>query len=89
MVTAVRRGPLSPQVVFNVNNGAGHVALRSTGPVLCDGLWHHLVARKTKHGLTLRVDGTQYSAANPYPQSTSAETNNPVYLGGVPGESSC
>uniref|UniRef100_A0A3B5RCF0 Laminin G domain-containing protein n=2 Tax=Xiphophorus TaxID=8082 RepID=A0A3B5RCF0_XIPMA len=83
-VDAVGLEMVDGQVVFNVNNGAGRVALRSTGPVLCDGLWHHLVARKTKHGLTLRVDGTQYSAANPYPQSTSAETNNPVYLGGVP-----
>ncbi|XP_054882520.1 laminin subunit alpha-1-like isoform X2 [Poeciliopsis prolifica] len=83
-VDAVGLEMVDGQVAFNVNNGAGRVALRSTGPVLCDGRWHHLVARKTKHGLTLSVDGTQYSAANPYPQSTSAETNNPVYLGGAP-----
>ncbi|XP_014912106.1 laminin subunit alpha-1 isoform X1 [Poecilia latipinna] len=83
-VDAVGLEMVDGQVVFNVNNGAGRMALRSTGPMLCDGRWHHLVARKTKHGLALSVDGTQYSAANPYPQSTSAETNNPVYLGGVP-----
>ncbi|PWA15691.1 hypothetical protein CCH79_00019580 [Gambusia affinis] len=83
-VDAVGLEMVDGQVVFNVNNGAGRVALRTTGPVLCDGLWHHLVVRKTKHGLTLSVDGTQYSASNPYPQSTSAETNNPIYLGGVP-----
>ncbi|XP_033982773.1 laminin subunit alpha-1-like [Trematomus bernacchii] len=72
------------QVVFNVNNGAGRVSVRSIGPLLCDGLWHHLVAKKTKHSLSLSVDGRSYSTPNPYPQSTSAETNNPVYLGGFP-----
>ncbi|KAF3848326.1 hypothetical protein F7725_014823 [Dissostichus mawsoni] len=30
-----------PQVVFNVNNGGGRVSVRSIGPLLCDGLWHH------------------------------------------------
>lgn len=74
------------QVAFNVNNGAGRVSVRSQGALLCDGRWHHLVAKKTKHSLTLTVDGRSYSVLNPYPQSTSAETNNPVYLGGFPGE---
>ncbi|GLD72487.1 laminin subunit alpha-1-like protein, partial [Lates japonicus] len=72
-------------VVFNVNNGAGRVSVRSIGQVkLCDGRWHRLLARKTKHTLSLSVDGRNYSTPNPYPQSTSAETNNPVYLGGYP-----
>lgn len=74
------------QVMFNVNNGAGRVSVRSHGSLLCDGRWHHLVARKTKHSLMLSVDGRSYSVLNPYPQSTSAETNNPVYLGGFPGK---
>ncbi|XP_035533910.1 laminin subunit alpha-1-like [Morone saxatilis] len=52
--------------------------------MLCDGQWHRLLARKTKHTLSLSVDGRSYSTPNPYPQSTSAETNNPVYLGGYP-----
>lgn len=69
-----------------MNNGAGRVSVRSNGPMLCDGLWHRLLARKTKHTLSLRVDGGSYTTNNPYPQSTSAETNNPVYLGGYPGE---
>uniref|UniRef100_A0A8D3CIM4 Laminin, alpha 1 n=1 Tax=Scophthalmus maximus TaxID=52904 RepID=A0A8D3CIM4_SCOMX len=73
------------QVVFNVNNGAGRVSVRSTGQVLCDGRWHRLQARKTKHTLSLSVDGRTFTTPNPYPQSTSAETNNPVYLGGYPG----
>ena len=77
---------MSSQVVFNVNNGAGRVSVHSTGQMLCDGQWHRLLARKTKHVLILSVDGRKYTTSNPYPQSTSAETNNPVYLGGYPGE---
>lgn len=73
-------------MVFNVNNGAGRVTVRSIGRMLCDGQWHRLLARKTKHSLSLKVDGRSYTTANPYPQSTSAETKNPVYLGGYPGE---
>lgn len=72
--------------MFNVNNGAGRVSVRSIGQMLCDGQWHRLLARKTKHTLTLSVDGWTYTTSNPYPQSTSAETNNPVYVGGYPGE---
>lgn len=78
--------PVSHQVVFNMNNGAGRVSVRSTGQMLCDGQWHHLLARKTKHVLILSVDGQKHTTPNPYPLSTSAETNNPVYLGGYPGE---
>lgn len=69
-----------------MNNGAGRVSVRSIGQILCDGQWHHLLARKTKHTLSLSVDGRSYTTPNPYPQSTSAETNNPVYLGGYPGD---
>lgn len=60
--------------------------MQSVGHMLCDGQWHQLLARKTKHTLSLSIDGQSYSSPNPYPQSTSAETNNPVYLGGYPGE---
>ncbi|XP_076014482.1 laminin subunit alpha-1 [Genypterus blacodes] len=83
-VDAIGLEMINGQVVFNVNNGAGPVSVRSVNQMLCDGQWHHLVARKTKHTLTLSVDGRSYVTSNPYPQSTSAETNNPVYLGGYP-----
>ncbi|KAM4718072.1 laminin subunit alpha-1 isoform 2-T2 [Anableps anableps] len=83
-VDAVGLEMVDGQVVFNVNNGAGRVSVRSVGQMLCDGRWHHLLARKTKHALTLSIDGSKYNTLNPYPQSTSAETNNPVYLGGYP-----
>ncbi|KAK2859738.1 hypothetical protein Q5P01_004358 [Channa striata] len=84
-VDAIGLEMISGQVVFNVNNGAGRVSVHSVGQMLCDGQWHRLLARKTKHTLSLSVDGQSYSTINPYPQSTSAETNNPVYLGGFPG----
>ncbi|KAM8731402.1 laminin subunit alpha-1 isoform 1-T1 [Acanthopagrus schlegelii] len=83
-VDAIGLEMINGQVVFNVNNGAGRVSVRSMGQLLCDGHWHRLLARKTKHALSLSVDGRSYTTPNPYPQSTSAETNNPVYLGGYP-----
>ncbi|XP_065805141.1 laminin subunit alpha-1 [Labrus bergylta] len=83
-VDAIGLEMINGQMVFNVNNGAGRVLVRSIGHLLCDGRWHRLQARKTKHTLSLSVDGRSYTTANPYPQSTSAETNNPVYLGGYP-----
>ncbi|KAM6900446.1 laminin subunit alpha-1 [Xenentodon cancila] len=84
-VDAVGLEMVDGQVVFHVNNGAGRVSVRSSGRVLCDGQWHLILARKTKHHLLLTIDGRKYSTPNPYPQSTSAETNNPVYVGGFPG----
>ncbi|KAM7389954.1 hypothetical protein PAMA_008234 [Pampus argenteus] len=83
-VDAIGLEMINGQVVFNVNNGAGRVSVRSIGQILCDGQWHHLLARKTKHTLSLSVDGQSSTTPNPYPQSTSAETNNPIYLGGFP-----
>ncbi|XP_067434354.1 laminin subunit alpha-1 [Thunnus thynnus] len=83
-VDAIGLEMINGQMVFNVNNGAGRVSVRSIGQILCDGQWHHLLARKTKHTLSLSVDGRSFTTLNPYPQSTSAETNNPVYLGGFP-----
>ncbi|KAM9332589.1 laminin subunit alpha-1 [Pholidichthys leucotaenia] len=83
-VDAVGLELIGGQVVFNVNNGAGRVSVRSFGQMLCDGRWHRVLARKSKHNLSLSVDRQSYTTPNPYPQSTSAETNNPVYLGGFP-----
>ncbi|KAL6097440.1 lama1 [Pungitius sinensis] len=83
-VDAIGLEMINGQVVFNVNNGAGRVSVRSVGHKLCDGEWHRLLARKTKHTVSLSVDGQSFTTSNPYPQSTSAETKNPVYLGGFP-----
>ncbi|XP_042350009.1 laminin subunit alpha-1-like [Plectropomus leopardus] len=83
-VDAIGLEMMDGQVVFNVNNGAGRVSVRSIGQMLCDRRWHRLLAKKTKHLLSLTIDGRSFTTANPYPQSTSAETNNPIYLGGFP-----
>lgn len=52
---------------------------------MCDGRWRTLVAKKQKHSLSLSVDGVTVTAENPYSSSTSAETKNPIYVGGHPG----
>ncbi|CAL8292350.1 unnamed protein product [Lota lota] len=82
-VDAIGLEIINRKVVFHVNNGAGRVSVESVSGV-CDGLWHHLVAKKSKNSLLLSVDGHTSTTHNPFPQSTSAETNNPVYLGGYP-----
>ncbi|CAB1341121.1 unnamed protein product [Coregonus sp. 'balchen'] len=75
----------SGQAMFHVNNGAGRVSATSRlGRWLCDGRWHTLLAKKTKNALSLSVDGVTVLTDNPYPQSTSAETKDPVYVGGFP-----
>uniref|UniRef100_A0A673Z2H1 Laminin, alpha 1 n=1 Tax=Salmo trutta TaxID=8032 RepID=A0A673Z2H1_SALTR len=75
----------SGQAVFHVNNGAGRVSATSRlGRWLCDGRWHTLLAKKTKNALSLSVDGVTTLTDNPHPQSTSAETKDPVYVGGFP-----
>uniref|UniRef100_A0A8C7G450 Laminin, alpha 1 n=1 Tax=Oncorhynchus kisutch TaxID=8019 RepID=A0A8C7G450_ONCKI len=75
----------SGQAVFHVNNGAGRVSATSRlGRWLCDGRWHTLLAKKTKNALSLSVDGFTVLTDNPHPQSTSAETKDPIYVGGFP-----
>uniref|UniRef100_A0A8D0C5H6 Laminin subunit alpha 1 n=1 Tax=Scleropages formosus TaxID=113540 RepID=A0A8D0C5H6_SCLFO len=87
-VDAIGLELVNGQVLFHVNNGAGRISValgpRSPGG-FCDGRWHTLVANKNKHGLALTVDGSKAHAENPHPQSTSADTNDPVYIGGFPG----
>lgn len=76
------------QVLFHVNNGAGRITAsyepRGTNS-LCDGKWHKLQANKSKHHISLIIDGNLVHTDNPYVQSTSADTNNPIYVGGYPG----
>ncbi|MBN3307029.1 LAMA1 protein, partial [Amia calva] len=73
------------KILFHVNNGAGRIsAIFTPRGTLCDGKWHVLVANNKKHGLTLTVDGVTVQTANPHSQSTSADTNDPIYVGGFP-----
>lgn len=75
------------QILFHADNGVGRVTAVSQGAGLCDGQWHSITAHKLKHRLELVVDGKKSEAASPDASSASADTNDPVYVGGYPGAS--
>lgn len=75
--------------MFHVDNGAGRfTAIYDAGVPghLCDGQWHKVTANKIKHRIELTVDGNQVEAQSPNRASTSADTNDPVFVGGFPGK---
>ncbi|NXP53143.1 LAMA2 protein, partial [Heliornis fulica] len=77
------------KVMFHVDNGAGRFSAvyEPNAPgSLCDGQWHKVLANKIKHHLELTVDGRQVDGDSPNRASTSADTNDPVFVGGYPGE---
>uniref|UniRef100_A0A8C3KD52 Basement membrane-specific heparan sulfate proteoglycan core protein n=1 Tax=Calidris pygmaea TaxID=425635 RepID=A0A8C3KD52_9CHAR len=88
-VDAIGLEIVNGKVLFHVNNGAGRITTtyepRGTNS-LCDGKWHKLQANKSKHRISLIVDGNLVQTDNPYTQSTSADTNNPIYVGGYPAD---
>ncbi len=76
------------QLLFHADNGVGRfTAVYELDPEagLCDGQWHTVSAHKLKHRLELVVDGKKSEAASPDVRSASADTNDPVYVGGYPG----
>lgn len=75
--------------MFHVDNGAGRFSAIYEPDVpgsLCDGQWHKIIANKIKHRLELTVDENQVDGSSLNRASTSAETNDPVFVGGYPGE---
>ncbi|XP_041500327.1 laminin subunit alpha-1-like [Microtus oregoni] len=75
------------KVLFHVNNGAGRITATyepRASRTLCDGKWHMLQAQKSKHRIALTVDGNPVRAESPHTHSTSADTNDPIYVGGYP-----
>ncbi|XP_077077232.1 laminin subunit alpha-2 isoform X12 [Siphateles boraxobius] len=75
------------KLLFHADNGEGrftavHEPGQETG--LCDGQWHSVSAHKLKHRLELVVDGRRSEATSPDVRSASADTNDPVYVGGYP-----
>ncbi|XP_061212315.1 laminin subunit alpha-1 isoform X2 [Neopsephotus bourkii] len=88
-VDAIGLEIVNGKVLFHVNNGAGRITAtyepRGTNS-LCDGKWHKLQANKSKHRISLIIDGNLVQTDNPYLQSTSADTNNPIYVGGYPAD---
>uniref|UniRef100_A0A452DRB5 Laminin G domain-containing protein n=2 Tax=Capra hircus TaxID=9925 RepID=A0A452DRB5_CAPHI len=77
------------KLLFHVNNGAGRITATYEPKApsrLCDGRWHTLQANKSKHQVVLIVDGNAVRAESPHTQSTSADTNDPIYVGGYPAD---
>nr|XP_020733720.1 laminin subunit alpha-1 [Odocoileus virginianus texanus] len=77
------------KLLFHVNNGAGRITATyepKAPSMLCDGRWHALQANKSKHRVVLVVDGNEVRAESPHTQSTSADTNDPIYVGGYPAD---
>uniref|UniRef100_A0A8C0V493 Laminin subunit alpha-2 n=1 Tax=Cyanistes caeruleus TaxID=156563 RepID=A0A8C0V493_CYACU len=75
------------KVMFHVDNGAGRFSAvyEPDAPgSLCDGQWHKVLANKIKHRLELTVDGRQVETDSPNRASTSADTNDPLFVGGYP-----
>ncbi|XP_073788195.1 laminin subunit alpha-2 isoform X3 [Danio rerio] len=75
------------KLFFHADNGVGrftavHEPRQEAG--LCDGQWHTVSAHKLKHRLELTVDGQKSEAASPDIRSPSADTNDPLYVGGYP-----
>ncbi|XP_016060358.1 PREDICTED: laminin subunit alpha-2 [Miniopterus natalensis] len=78
---------IDEKIMFHVDNGAGRfTAVYDAGTPghLCDGQWHTVTANKIKHRIELAVDGNRVEAQSPNPASTSADTNDPVFVGGFP-----
>lgn len=75
--------------MFHVDNGAGRFSAIYEPAIpgsLCDGRWHKVVANKLKHRLQLTVDGYRVEGISPHTASASADTHDPVFVGGYPGE---
>ncbi|XP_036620494.1 laminin subunit alpha-1 [Trichosurus vulpecula] len=88
-VDAIGIEMVNGKVSFHVNNGAGRITATyepKSATSLCDGKWHKLQAHKSKHRIVLIVDGNAVPAESPHTQSTSADTNNPIYVGGYPAD---
>uniref|UniRef100_A0A671ETU2 Basement membrane-specific heparan sulfate proteoglycan core protein n=1 Tax=Rhinolophus ferrumequinum TaxID=59479 RepID=A0A671ETU2_RHIFE len=88
-VDAIGLEIVNGKLLFHVNNGAGRITAtyepKATNS-LCDGMWHTLQAHKSKHRVVLIVDGNAVHAESPHTQSTSVDTNNPIYVGGYPAD---
>uniref|UniRef100_A0A672R5T7 Laminin G domain-containing protein n=1 Tax=Sinocyclocheilus grahami TaxID=75366 RepID=A0A672R5T7_SINGR len=75
------------KLLFHADNGVGRfTAVYEPDPEagLCDGQWHTVSTHKLKHRLELVVDGKKSDAASLDARSASADTNDPVYVGGYP-----
>ncbi|ESO94906.1 hypothetical protein LOTGIDRAFT_144813 [Lottia gigantea] len=75
------------KLIFNTDNGAGMIQTEYTPTAqnaLCDGNWHTIKATKAKNVASLEVDGVQMKQGIGKAGSSEANTNDPIYVGGVP-----
>ncbi|KAG9479046.1 hypothetical protein GDO78_012615 [Eleutherodactylus coqui] len=87
-VDAIGLEIVNGRVLFHVNNGAGRITAiykPEDSDSICDGKWHQVQANKVKHKILLTVDGNAVQVESLHVQSTSADTNNPIFVGGYPG----
>jgi hypothetical protein len=76
-------------VVFNMDNGRGDVTSKYSPPAkneLCNGLWHTIVASKSKNVVTLTVDGINAGPGIGDEGFSATDTSHPAYIGGVPAQ---
>ncbi|KAK7100839.1 laminin subunit alpha-like isoform X2 [Littorina saxatilis] len=78
------------QVIFTTDNGAG--AITAIFPMLaknslCDGNWHTIKANKNKTVVTLVVNGKRGQESVGSTKVSAADTNDPLYIGGLPDTS--
>ncbi|XP_071997663.1 laminin subunit alpha-2 isoform X3 [Engystomops pustulosus] len=77
------------KLLFHADNGAGRFTAVYEPEVsgsLCNGQWHKVMANKIKHRLEMIVDDNKVEATSPNAASTSADTNDPVFVGGYPND---
>lgn len=82
---------LNLQLRFVFDNGPGEVVVEyvpAMDPLeLCDGQWHSLTIDKDGETGYLTVDeGTRLSVASRFSNFLAVNTNDPLYVGGVPGK---
>ena len=57
---------------------------------LCDNQWHSLLVEKVGVQGTVTVDNENtVSVSSPHTSFSAVNTNDPLYIGGVPGKTSC
>ncbi|GAB6025535.1 hypothetical protein CHUAL_011266 [Chamberlinius hualienensis] len=75
---------------FSVDNGIGIISTTYKAPsdgYLCDGEWHSIVAVKDKNVVTISVDNKFADPGLGVPGVSATDTNDPLYIGGVPADS--
>ncbi|KAK6295148.1 hypothetical protein J4Q44_G00343740 [Coregonus suidteri] len=75
------------KLLFHVDNGVGRITAEYQPEAeagLCDGQWHSVTAHKLRHRLEIIVDGRKEEAESPNARSNTADTNDPIYVGGYP-----